>query len=441
MALNSRIHNAAGLARGGSMGRAFSVLIVDGTEAGADEAATGLASLGFSVHRAQSSEFSSISLDELGVDALVTYAALPESFQANRPVLTIGQRTPQNSPSLASPAHPIQIAARLRGLIRLDVLETVARLRAEDAHDAGAPPAPSLESHEDANVLYVGAPGPAFLRLQHALTDAGLTTIAAFTTFTAFDYMHEQAFDAVVLSTEPSPDMAHTVCSAMRRNTRLYHTPAILLTRGDAYSEADEAFARGASDILCNGSDPDELRRRVTALSAERRRRRRAKAVLEASRGTALLDHSSDLFAADFGLRHFQTLLGTAARKKQGLSLVALNAEAPTDAGDAETASALDQFAAMLRHCVRAEDLAVRLSGNQFYLVLPNTPIDQAELVSQRVCAIAECTAYEGRNPASPFRLSLTANVTAPLNTEKAELNLALAFKALSGSARQAIGA
>jgi hypothetical protein len=45
--LNMRIHNASGLARGGSMGRTFSVMIVDAGEDGAAEAETGLGALGF----------------------------------------------------------------------------------------------------------------------------------------------------------------------------------------------------------------------------------------------------------------------------------------------------------------------------------------------------------------------------------------------------------
>jgi two-component system cell cycle response regulator PopA len=439
--LNMRIHNASGLARGGSMGRTFSVMIVDAGEDGAAEAETGLSALGFTVHRTAAAELGGLKLEAMGIDAIVAFGALTASFAPSCPVLTIGAVGVDDRPSLARPAHPIQIAARLRGLIRLDVLETIARLRAEDAHDAGARSAPAEPGADEASILYVGAPGPGYLRLQHTLGEAEVTTVAAFTTFTAFDYMHERAFDAVVLSTDPSAEMAHTVCSAMRRNTRLYHTPAILLTRGDAYAEADEAFARGASDIISDRSDPEELRRRVTALSAERRRRRRAKSLLEATRGAALLDQSSDLFEPGFGARHFQSLLDAAARRGHDLSLVALNAEGPRDAGDEAVSSALDQFAAMLRHCVRAEDLAVRADSHQFYLALPNTPSDQAELVAQRVCAIAECTAYEGRNPASPFRLTLTANVTAPLPSESAQANLNLAFDALGGGQAQAIGA
>ncbi len=421
------------------MGRSFSILVVSAGEAGADEAQAGLTNLGFRVQTLDFSEAAAAPPIEPQADAVVCFGQVDAGFMSGRPVLTVSAEPALDRPSLQAPAHPIQIAARLRALIRLSVLESIARLRAEDAHDAGAPPAPNQADEDPTSVLYVGAPGPGFLRLQHALGAAEVTTVAAFTTFTAFDYMHERAFDAVVLSTDPGPDMAHTVCSAMRRNTRLYHTPAILFSRGDGYAQADEAFARGASDIVSADLAPDQLRHRITALSAERRRRRRAKALLEASRGAALLDQSSDLFGPAFGQRHLASLLENAASTGQQISLIGLKATAPVDAGEASTLTALDQFAAMLRHCVRAEDLAMRTAADEFVIALPQTPSDLAEVVSARVCAIAECTAYEGDRPSAPFRLNLNAHVMEPIAGMTAE---AVTASALSHAMRpRALGA
>ena len=71
-------------------------------------------------------------------------------------------------------------------------------------------------------------------------------------------------------------------------------------------------------------------------------------------------------------------------------------------------AKATNQFAGMLRHCVRAEDFVVRLAQDRFLIALPNTPQTEAKMVSNRVSAIAECTAYEGADPLKPFRLELS---------------------------------
>ncbi len=394
------------------MGRALSIMVVEaGDEAGAD-VLTQLSALGLSVRRTTRAAFSE-ELAHWPVDAVVAFCDLPDGA-GGLPHLAVGTRDPAAGAFLPAPAHAVQIASRVRGLVRLSVLEDIARLRAADAQAAGVAAGPPQLGPEESTVLFVGAPCPAFMRLQHAMAGDRVETIAAFSTFTAFDYLHERAFDAVILNTDPDPELAHTVCSAMRRNTRLYHTPAILLTRGEGYAQADEAFARGASDVLPGNAGEAEMRERITVLGVERRRRRRAKAMLEACRSASLMDARSDLFADAFGQRHCDTLLLDRARTGRRLTLVGLSAEAPADAGPDQTASALDQFAAMLRHCVRAEDLAVRAGPDEFYLALPNTPADEARVVAERICAIAECTAYEGADPTRPFRLTLSSNVIEP---------------------------
>jgi len=411
------------------MGRSFSIIVVDAAQAEAGATAAELETLGFNA-----SGCTPAHLDErLGrgpVDAIVAYTPVSRDSAGDVLLLDVGDHVSDGCDiHLRQPAHTIQIAARLRSSIRLTVLEDTAAMRSRDAASASAPPARIPDREDGASVLFVGAPCPAFMRLQHAMTGVGAEVIAAFSTFNAFDYLHERAFDEVVLNTDPDPDLAHTVCSAMRRNTRLYHTPAILLTRGESYAHADEAFARGASDLLNAEAGAQEMRDRVTALTSERRRRRTAKAMLEACRNPALLDADSDLFAAPFGERHLASLLTESRARGHALSIVGLNLSAPRDAGASQTRAALIQFAGMLRHCVRAEDLAVRARGDAFYLALPSTRADEARMVAERVSAIAECTAYESVDPQRPFRLSLATRVLEPESSWTAgdAINAALA--------------
>lgn len=332
------------------------------------------------------------------------------------------------------PAHAIQVAARVRSLLRLDVIETVSELRTQDAQACGAVVnAPKTGSDKPA-ILYVGSPDPVFMRLQHALRGENIDTIGAFSTFNAFDYLHERSFDAVVLHTQPEPDLAHTVCSAMRRNTRLYHTPALLITRSEVYAEADEAFARGASDIIPANASSEELRERVTALAEERRRRRSAKASLESCLVRDLMDKDSDLFGAEFARTHLDSLLDNARKQGRALSMIALNAQVPATAGGLSSefgSHAMSQFAGMLRHCVRAEDFAMRASDDTFCLVLPNTTQDEAQTVASRVAAIAECTAYEGSDPLQPFRIQLFTDVCPATAEDTADSFIARAFARL----------
>lgn len=410
MTLKFHGHNASGLARGGVMGRAADLLVAGELDAVA-ELGGALAGFGFRTRHC-SLEDAAGELEGASFDAVVSLGT-PRGRLARPGVIHVHVGDPGVDGAdavLPVPAHPIQIAARVRALLRLSIIEHVADLRRRDAQFHGAPVNPGASEGSGPCVLYVGAPDPAFMRLQHALSGSRTDVIAAFSTFNAFDYLHERAFDAVVLNTDPDPDLAHTVCSAMRRNTRLYHTPALLLTKSEVYAGADEAFARGASDILSARASGEQLRERVMALAGERRRRRSAKALLEACRQPALLDEGSDLFAHGFGRAHLGSLVEAAHDHTARLCLVALSVTTPAEAGDPDGPVArhgLDQFASMLRHCVRAEDFAVRLDDTRFYLVLPGTTAEEAAHVASRVGAIAECTAYEGVDPLRPFRVEV----------------------------------
>lgn len=414
------------------MGRAVTILVCGNAEA-AGELAGELCALGFSARPVSVSGLDAALAAE-PVDAIIAME-VPASLagQSARTVVSLAGDFDGADAVIVPPAHPIQIAARVRSLLRLGVLEATARQRLADLGDAGHVLHKSEQKGGPISVLYAGPPDPAYLRLEHALERSGAKTVAAFSTFNAFDYLHERAFDAVVLNTRPKPDIAHTVCSAMRRNTRLYHTPTVLLSHDEVYRFADEAFARGASDILPAFLDADDLAGRILALAQERRRRRLSKSLLESCRVSAVLDSETDLFAETFGLRHLSSLITLSQTQKLPLSVIGLSVSVPGVAGPSEgrhASGALNQFASMLRHCVRAEDLAVRLSTNTFYLALPGTSAADASVVAARVAAIAECTAYEGADPNSSFRILLRHQVADVSAGERAQ---ALISRALSG--------
>lgn len=422
------------------MGRAADLLVA-GDAGVAGELAEALRALGLS---AVSCSFETLDrrASEMRADGVVTLGAAPASTLPPGCVrIAVDADDDAKADAvLRGPAHPIQIAARMRALLRLRVLERTARIRAGDLRTLGADPAPVSRAQAPTSVLYVGEPGPVFMSLSHAMRARDAEIVGAFSTFNAFDYLHERAFDAVALNAAPTPETAHTVCSAMRRNTRLYHTPAVILTPREFYPEADEAFARGASDILPADTDEAEIGRRLLGLAAERRRRRDAKTLLDACRVTRALDEETDLFSERFARAHAASLLEEAGRTGDALSVVALKAGAPASAGPREgprAMRAMTEFASMLRHCVRAEDLSARMGGERFFLILPATAAHEAEVVADRVRAIAECTAYESEDPLNPFRMEIRHAVVEAGSEETGDALIARAFDALPERVRR----
>lgn len=345
------------------------------------------------------------------------------SKQVPRLAIAEGADVPEGIDAwLRPPAAANQIASRLRALVRLKVMEDIVRRRRAAAEAFGHDDFVVPEDSGRPTVLFVGEATTRFLDLRHALSRADADVVAAFSSYSAFDYLHERAFDAVVLNATTRQEMAFTISSAMRRNARLYHTPVLLLSRSNRQEEADEAFARGVSDILPWDADETEIRERVLRLASERQRRRKARAQLDACRATKTLDDDSGLFKARFGLAHLQDLLNSGEKAHRPTGLVLMKLGAPSEAqSDAAIRSARIQFASMLRHLLRAEDCPVAMSNDLYAAILPCTHLDGADSVAERIRAIAECTAFEGDDPLKAFRLTVETGTSEARGGETAE--------------------
>jgi two-component system cell cycle response regulator PopA len=341
---------------------------------------------------------------------------------------------------LRRPVSAVQLANRIQALRRLWVMEDIARRRRAVSEVFGHAPTDDLSAGKRPSVLFVGDATSRFMAIRHALDAAGTGMIAAFSSFSAFDYLHERPFDAVILNAISKKDLAFTISSAMRRNARLYHTPVLLLTPQGDFDAADEAFARGVSDILPADAQPEEISARVQQLVDERRRRRSAKATLENCRARLTTDPDLGLFRSKFSLAHLQDLLNTAARSGKSTGLVLMAMESPEiTISPKRQDDAKKQFSSMLRHLLRAEDCPALIGPDLYAAILPHTPADGASCVAERISAVADCTAFDGDDPLHPFRLNVNCAALEAVGEETAEALIERGMRKLASKRMEAV--
>ncbi|MEE2524977.1 hypothetical protein V0U79_01250 [Hyphobacterium sp. HN65] len=341
---------------------------------------------------------------------------------------------------LRRPVSPVQLANRIQSLRRLWVMEDIARRRKAACQVFGHTIHDDSLGDRQPTVLFVGEATARFMAIRHALAANGTGMIAAFSSFSAFDYLHERPFDAVILNALEKQDLAFTISSAMRRNARLYHTPVLLLTPSGRFEAADEAFARGVSDILPAEAEPEEISGRVLRLAEERRRRRHAKTILENCRARATVDHEFGLFRNRFALAHLQELLVSTNQNRKSTGLVLMAIEPPDNTISWERFhAAQQQFASMLRHLLRAEDFPAQLRPNLFAAVLPYTGREGALCVAERITAVAECTAFDSDDPLHPFRLNVNCEALEAAGEETAEALVERGMQLLNSNRMEAV--
>jgi len=401
------------------------VLIVARDDALAGPLAEGLDRLGWRTVTARGPYAALAALADMEIEAAIVDATagpqdaptlarrLKAAYAPRRlPVIAIGEPEPGQSAdnldlTLAPPLHPAQAALRLESLVRMAIAEEEFELRLETFADRGRRLELPVEAASPLRILAVGEPAPEFLALSNALAKTGAEVVGAFTAYTAFDYLHERAFDAVALWAGDNQAEALSIATGMRRNTRLYHVPALLYLQSPAQIGIAEAYHRGVSDLATPDTAPLETAKRVVELASAYRRQTAIRNALEKARSSGLMDASTGLFTRDLFAAHLARLVQASRLRQRPLSLCVLRVADRPELTIARKGGWLDraipQIGTMIARLIRVEDTAARLGPEVFALALPATGQAAARAAGERICAVIACTAFEAGDSRPPF--------------------------------------
>ncbi len=400
------------------------VLIVAKDDNLIGDLAEGLDRLGWRTVTARGPNAALVALDDMEIEVVIvdaTRGAEEASSLGRRlkaacaprrlAVIAMGLPDPDADSSfdltLSPPLHPAQAAMRLDALVRMTIAEEELELRAETFANHGHRFDLPEESPESYRVLAIGEPAAEFLALSNALAQSGAEVIGAFTAYTAFDYLHERTFDAVVLWAGENQSEAMSIATGMRRNTRLYHIPALLYLQAPATVGLAEAFHRGVSDLATLEVPAAETARRVVELARNYRRQSAIRQALDKVRGSGLMDAATGLFTRDLFAAHLARLVEASRERNRALSLCVLRLAERPELRGARAGGWLDQaipqIGSMIGRLVRAEDTAARLGPEVFVLALPATNQSAARAAGERIAAVIACTGFEAGEKNPPF--------------------------------------
>ena len=100
------------------------------------------------------------------------------------------------------------------------------------------------------------------------------------------------------LDGDPQPFMEF--CSAVRRNSRLFNLPIVLLAPQEALGDANAAIWEGITDVIFKPVKAGELEARIVSLIAELRFRDSLRAIYQEARHMATSDGLTGLYSRGF---------------------------------------------------------------------------------------------------------------------------------------------
>ena len=305
------------------------------------------------------------------------------------------ERAPDFCGAVALDAPPALLLAQISAASRASVArEERSRRMATAASIEIAPPKPYEPRLLKA--LYIGAPSPMFLSLEHAFAREGGLVCAAFSSFAGFDHLHDEHFDAVVLNGAGDAVTAVALCAALRRNASLHHMPTLMVTQPGDQATARAAIERGAAAIV--ESNAPSAAALGWLFEAIRRERDRAAAEHDIRALRDVMGNPrTGLFRPDAFDAHLARLARDHHASGRPLSLAILRV-IPAHGARQPAAQAwtrgFDEIASLASRLVRDADCGAPIGAEFIVLALSATERSGAKRTAERVASVGECTAF-----------------------------------------------
>jgi len=196
-------------------------------------------------------------------------------------------------------------------------------------------------------------------------------------------------FDLMIVSLNLEHADGLRLCSQVRSLDRTRHLPIMIIVEPGEEARLLRGLDMGVNDYIVRPVDPNELLVRVRTQIKRKRYTDHLRTRLEETVEMAILDPLTALHNRRYMTSHLKTLFEESAQRGKPLSVLVLDIDhfkAINDShGHAAGDVVLSEFAMRLRRNIRGIDLACRLGGEEFVVVMPDTDLSKAYLVGERL--------------------------------------------------------
>jgi two-component system cell cycle response regulator len=292
---------------------------------------------------------------------------------------------------LTKPVEDVALFARVRSLTRLKMMTDELRMRYATGKSMGVVSEIELNEtpgNEKARIFLIDDQTEQAERIrgllgeQHEVsmeTDADVALARA----------KSGDFDLVIVNMSIEKMDPLRLCSSIRSFEETRLTPLLAIVRQGDTRKLVRALDIGVNDYLARPVDKNELTARVATQIRRKRYIDQLRSSFEASLEMAVTDQLTGLYNRRYLASHLSGMFDRAYWTGRPLSLMILDIDhfkAINDAHGHDIGDKVIQIVAeRIRNSIRGIDLACRYGGEEFLVAMPDTDLDFASLIAERL--------------------------------------------------------
>jgi two-component system cell cycle response regulator len=316
---------------------------------------------------------------------------------------------------LIKPLDEVALVARVRSLVRLKAVIDELRSGASKALPPGPRDAVFAMSADDGRkgrILLVddrASSSGQIIKALDASHELAVETDPQQVLFRAV----EEDFDLFIVSLGLESYDGLRVCSQIRSLERTRNLPILAIAEADDRVRVLRALDLGVNDYLSRPIDRNELVARVRTQLRQKRYADSLRDKVQQSIELALVDPLTGLNNRRFLDNHLAAMLEQAQRRRAPLSLMIFDIDHFKQVNDTHGHDCGDEvlkgFADRLRRIIRGGDLLCRLGGEEFVIVMPDSPVEVAAKVAERTrsAILGEPFVIDGTGRTIPITVSV----------------------------------
>lgn len=316
---------------------------------------------------------------------------------------------------LTKPINDLALFARIRSLVRLKSMTDELKLRDKTGEQFG------ISENEDnkladisgSKILLVDDDASQAQQIKSKLHEFGGEVITIPDPAQAVESTETIDYDLIMVSTQLTTDDGLHLCTHFRSQDKTRNTPLLIIIEDSDTDLLIKGLDMGINDYLITPIDSNEVVARVKIQIRRKKFQDALQAKGQKSLDMAIKDGLTGVFNRRYFDIHAEKMLNNSVTNGKPMALMLLDIDHFKSVNDTyghqSGDEVLKQLPLRVQRSVRPTDLFARYGGEEFVVVMPDTSVQNAASVAERIrkAMMAEVFTI----PASPGTLAKTVSI------------------------------